>query len=273
MAGCHAGLQKLVRDSYPSAIFIHCYAHKLNLVLQQGVKCIKVCRVFFETCNGFAAFFSRSTNRMAALDQALGKRLPSVAATRWIYSSRLVAVLRENREPLRALFRTIADDIDKWDAEIRMAATDFADKLKDFEFVFLLNLFGVILFKAEILFQILQKKIMDIGYCTKKVNDFKKDLQIFRDSFDEVWERSKSEVTTSAEESVPSKRLRLDKVKDERTSYRVTHNEIIDTLMANVTERFSDMETLTFLTLLDFENFQKFRNNSFPNEALTSLKN
>lgn len=36
MARAHNGLQKLVRDECPSAIFVHCYAHKLNLVLQQS---------------------------------------------------------------------------------------------------------------------------------------------------------------------------------------------------------------------------------------------
>jgi hypothetical protein len=38
MAGQHNGLQKLVRDQYPSALFVHCYAYKLNLVLKESVR-------------------------------------------------------------------------------------------------------------------------------------------------------------------------------------------------------------------------------------------
>ena len=40
MARKHNGLQKLVRDKYPSALFVHCYAQKLNLVLKQSVEFI-----------------------------------------------------------------------------------------------------------------------------------------------------------------------------------------------------------------------------------------
>lgn len=57
MAGQHNGLQKLMTDKYEQAQFVHCYAHQLNLVLKQSVNSIRECRVFFETLNGFSAFF------------------------------------------------------------------------------------------------------------------------------------------------------------------------------------------------------------------------
>lgn len=57
MSGQHSGLQKLVRDKYDQAIFVHCYGHRLNLVLQQSVNHIKQCKIFFKTLSGLAAFF------------------------------------------------------------------------------------------------------------------------------------------------------------------------------------------------------------------------
>jgi hypothetical protein len=38
MSGQHNGLQLLVCSKYENAIFVHCYAHKLNIALKQSVE-------------------------------------------------------------------------------------------------------------------------------------------------------------------------------------------------------------------------------------------
>jgi hypothetical protein len=88
------GLQTKVRDKFPNAMFIHCTAHKLNLVLSQSVSSIKECNVFFKTLNSFSSFFSASSKRTHCLDQQVKKRFPKVAPTRWNYNSRLVDSIR-----------------------------------------------------------------------------------------------------------------------------------------------------------------------------------
>ena len=69
MSGHINGLQKKVIDEFPLAIFTHCYAHVLNLVLQQSLSTIKECRIFFKSLNGLTAFFSRSSKRVHELQQ------------------------------------------------------------------------------------------------------------------------------------------------------------------------------------------------------------
>ncbi len=44
MASALNGLQAKVKAIAPSAMFVHCYAHRLNLVLSQGAKCLPVSR-------------------------------------------------------------------------------------------------------------------------------------------------------------------------------------------------------------------------------------
>jgi len=56
------GLQAKVKAIAPSAMFVHCYAHRLNLVLSQGAKCLPECRIFFASLSGFGTFFSKSTS-------------------------------------------------------------------------------------------------------------------------------------------------------------------------------------------------------------------
>ena len=43
------GVQAKVKDHAPDAIFIHCYAHRLNLVLSQAASSNAKCNVFFST--------------------------------------------------------------------------------------------------------------------------------------------------------------------------------------------------------------------------------
>jgi hypothetical protein len=67
MSGRINGLQSEVIEAYSLAIFTHCYAHVLNLVLKQSLPIIKKCRLFFQTIGGLAAHFSKSSERVNAL--------------------------------------------------------------------------------------------------------------------------------------------------------------------------------------------------------------
>lgn len=42
MSGSTSGVQTRIRESHPEAIFIHCMAHKLNLVITNTCRTIKV---------------------------------------------------------------------------------------------------------------------------------------------------------------------------------------------------------------------------------------
>lgn len=59
MRGATGGVQRKVKDVYAGAHYIHCYAHQLNLIIQQATSHIRRVRAFFSDLGGFAAFFSR----------------------------------------------------------------------------------------------------------------------------------------------------------------------------------------------------------------------
>ena len=56
------GVQARLKEDVPEAMFLHCYAHKLNLVLLRSTKCMPECKTFFKTLEGLSAFFSKSTS-------------------------------------------------------------------------------------------------------------------------------------------------------------------------------------------------------------------
>lgn len=63
MAGEINGLQTKVRSIAPLAIFTHCCAHRLNLVLQQGTKQITQSCIYFATLLGIPNYFNQSPKR------------------------------------------------------------------------------------------------------------------------------------------------------------------------------------------------------------------
>ena len=65
------GVQAKIKEDVPEAIFLHCYAHKLNLVLLHSAKCMPECKAFFKTLKGLSAFFSKSTKRTYLSDNVV----------------------------------------------------------------------------------------------------------------------------------------------------------------------------------------------------------
>ena len=85
------GVQARIKEDVPEAMFLHCYAHKLNLVLLHSAKCMpEDCKTFFKTLEGLNAFFSKSTKRTHLLDNVVKRRLPRASPTRWSSNSRLL---------------------------------------------------------------------------------------------------------------------------------------------------------------------------------------
>lgn len=271
MAGVHDGLSKLISDKYETVLFVHCYAHQLNLVLKQSVDCIKECNIFFKTLSGFAAFFSKSSKRKAAFDTLSNSRLSSVAPTRWIYTEGLVEVIKEVKTDLVVFLESIINNPEEWDGETRISSKGYYDTLQDFDFNFLLNLFSAVLPEAEILSNILQAKINDIRYCSKEVEDFKAFLTSKRENFDEFWSKCESECLSDKPYEMSAKRQRIAYINDnKKASYRRLYCEILDTMTRHLTSRVSEIHKLEFLALLDFDSFAA-NSKSFPKSAHESL--
>ena len=62
------GVQAKIKEDVPDTMFLHCYAHKLNLVLLHSEKCMPECNAFFKTFESLSAPFSKSTKRNYSKD-------------------------------------------------------------------------------------------------------------------------------------------------------------------------------------------------------------
>jgi hypothetical protein len=78
------GVQVQVRQEYPFAHFVHCAAHRLNLVLCQSVSSIYPIKIFFVNVGAFSTFSSNAPKRKVFLTSHKIE-FPNPGDTRWYY--------------------------------------------------------------------------------------------------------------------------------------------------------------------------------------------
>lgn len=107
MSGRLSGVQKLIKDEYRNAHFVHCYAHQLNLILSQATMHNRDVRIFFSNLTDVTNFYSNSPQNIMGgnikrqvLDKVVNHRIPRSSNTRWNFKSRIVNTVQKNRELL-----------------------------------------------------------------------------------------------------------------------------------------------------------------------------
>ena len=101
MSGRLNGVQAKIKEMYPNAHFVHCYAHQLNLIMQSACARISELRLFFANLSAFVTFFSQFPKRNDVLREVFDRRMVSSGSTRWNFKSRSVNSVYENREALK----------------------------------------------------------------------------------------------------------------------------------------------------------------------------
>jgi len=177
MSGHISGVQSRIRQNCPKAIFIHCFAHRLNLVLGNGAKMITSVRQFFSTLSGLHSFFLASPKRMRFLQDfsthisSNPKRMVHPCETRWNFKGRAVEVVAEQYEILRQMFLSIVNEPEVWDDLTISSSQGFLHVLHDFQFIFILHSYRHIFAHTEVLFKILQSSSLNISRCCEAIKD------------------------------------------------------------------------------------------------------
>ncbi|OCT92858.1 hypothetical protein XELAEV_18015924mg [Xenopus laevis] len=110
MAGHVNGVQKKMLDDHPTAIYVHCMAHKLNLVLVEACKVNSTAAGFFFTLEDLYKFFSQPGTHHFYLEaqKMLGMKLEltSLSDTRWACRWKNVSAVKSS---MKALLDTLKD--------------------------------------------------------------------------------------------------------------------------------------------------------------------
>uniref|UniRef100_A0A8C5M9G2 TTF-type domain-containing protein n=1 Tax=Leptobrachium leishanense TaxID=445787 RepID=A0A8C5M9G2_9ANUR len=152
MSGCTAGVQMKCKEKNPEILYVHCYAHCLNLVLVDACTSSKQNRTvfdFFGIIQTVYAFMEGSPVRHAVMEkisQEVGsqlKTLKSLSNTRWACRAEAVAAIKENFSIILQALNEITEKSRLADAKIR--ARGLICELSSFKFIFALHMMHPIL--------------------------------------------------------------------------------------------------------------------------------
>jgi hypothetical protein len=95
------------------------------------------------------------------------KNLPTVSPTRWNLTSRLSITVKKYRYQLCEYLKNTTDGAEIWGTESVIKAFGFLVFRKDFEIIFLLEVFSDVFSFTDVLFNLLQTK--EFTSCTEKI--------------------------------------------------------------------------------------------------------
>ncbi len=261
MSGCKNGVHVRMKDVFPNAIYVHCYAHQLNLILKKVCSTISEIRMFFATISKFGSFFSISPKRSDILRQFCGSRIPSVPDTRWNFYIRTVTSVLENKEQLLRCFERIKTDENMDDHSIS-EAHGLGNWLHDTNFNFLLSFFYDVLKHVDVLYNIIQARNSTGINITRAL-----------EKFEEVIINIREDMSNYIPEDLPDDemyvRFRKRAKKDSRT---IEHDakEACDVIITQIKERFKNSHIFPSFIIADPNKFQ-FHNDVFPEEDLDNI--
>ena len=261
MSSAEKGVHGLIKHVIPESIFVHCYSHKLNLVLLQSTRRIDRCNIFFSTLDGLSAFFSHSVKRTHLLDEMLQRRFPRSVKTRWTSHSKVVTVVENNLELLIDYFKTIINSPSNWDKDTIVMALCFLKFLQTNVNVFLLLLFRLIFREIDSLYSILQTQTMNIPFCIKRIEDCAIFLDSKRSDFDTFYLSFVDKCKIIDVDLVPSRTQSND-------SLRFLYFEVFDNIKEHLKRRYQDIHHLDFFRLLDGTIFR----DSFDSDLFNKLR-
>lgn len=192
--------------------------------------------------------------------------IPSNAPTRWNFNSRLLNIIAENIETFEDVFEFIIND-SSFDSEAVREAVGFIHILRDFDFMFLLFSYQSIFHFTSYLWDILQLRCVDIQFCQNKILLTIENIEILRstDNFQKNFS-----LTSDKARSLPQMRRKrkIDKdIPSIEAQYRILYFEVIDNILTQLRPRFADFSKLSFLNLVNIQEFPSFQKN-FPQTLL-----
>uniref|UniRef100_A0A3Q2TPK1 THAP-type domain-containing protein n=1 Tax=Fundulus heteroclitus TaxID=8078 RepID=A0A3Q2TPK1_FUNHE len=159
ISGPVGGVQARFREQHPEAVYVHCYAPELNLVLCYTCKAIPEATTFFDLLENIYTFFSNSLvnhNKFIEIQNQLGLKpspLVELSTTRWARKVRSVNAVLNDLPAILACLCNIKTDM----------AKGILAKLSKPKTIYLLVMFSKLLSITEGLHRYLQGESLDLG--------------------------------------------------------------------------------------------------------------
>ena len=119
MSGCIAGVSTLIKEKAPTAVYVHCWAHKLNLALVAASQRVRGAFAFFDLLEALYVFISGTVphDRFISMQKMLSpkaqpRELKKLSETRWSCRSSAIVAVKETFPALLLALGQLEDDDD-----------------------------------------------------------------------------------------------------------------------------------------------------------------
>jgi Domain of unknown function (DUF4371)/hAT family C-terminal dimerisation region len=270
MSGKMSGVHKRMQDNVTvnNALYVHCCAHNLNLVLCDAAEASSEVKTFFAVIQEIYNYLGGSAPRWAVL-QAVGEEvcgkldknnskitIKKLCPTRWESRHQAVsALLLRYADVLKTLTKLSLTAVKP---EARQQASALRGSIEKFEFVFLLVIWEKILRHVNVVSKLMQAKEVDLNLVTELLNTTVQHFREMRASFtshhdEAIAYAEKYKVTSHFKEARnrKTKRFHDELANDERLlnsldKFRVTiFNLTIDTCINKVLMRFESFRAIS----------------------------
>ncbi|XP_039310402.1 zinc finger MYM-type protein 1-like [Solenopsis invicta] len=184
MSGIYNGLQAKILRRQLNAVYVHCAAHNLNLVINDAVKSSKDIRNFYDLLESVYVYFGHSISRWATIISMFENKkhsLKRLCPTRWSSRYDTLHSLRFHyAEILRALTKISLTSKKTMEQN---EAQELKKKLEKFETVILVVLESKILSITNIVSNALQNKNIDIGRASTLLKSAYEQMIFLRNNF------------------------------------------------------------------------------------------
>lgn len=181
MSGSFTGVQKRIADIIPQAVYIHCYAHRLNLCLLNSIQDISAVVNFFDTVQGVYTYIMNGHTRYELFIQIQKDKkikvlhLERLVETRWSYWYSSIQKIKMRYSEIKEVLTILTLQGDQ-----TARAYGLLEEISTFQFIMILNTMKKILKRINCLSCELQSTSIFLPEAMNLVESTKKDLQNFR---------------------------------------------------------------------------------------------
>ena len=195
MSGCNKGVALRMKECSPLALYVHCYAHRLNLALQDTMTSVEPIRNARGTIQSLYNLIEASPKRHSIFrniqmeEEHSDLTLKSMSVTRWSCRWQAVkAVIEQMPRIIRALLSLSSDR----DMKTYTDSNNLLNAICNFKFVFGLVVLKVILSNTDSLSKYLQGKNVDVIAAKETAEATMQTLTKCRneESFQMAWSRA-----------------------------------------------------------------------------------
>lgn len=188
MSGQYTGLQARLKKESPSALYVPCSSHSLNLVGSKAAESCLNATKYFSFVQNIFTYLSASTHRWEILRSKLQlnkKTVKRVCDTRWSARADAVSALKESYKEVSGIIRALSQDESEKPSS-KLEAETLTKNFRKFENAVLTVLWNRLLQQMNRVSKSLQAKDLDLLNAVKLFNSLQAFIKEVRNDYSSI---------------------------------------------------------------------------------------